>query len=327
MATTQKLALLEFEASVGEIFGKIEDLKKIAGDTPDAEFTAKITRLEDEANAMLKDIYGKLDYWQITQVARHIQRPLTLDYVSHIFSDFTEMHGDRNFADDGSTICGIATLEGRSVVVIGHQKGRSMDENIKRNFGMPNPEAYRKALRFMKMAEKFNKPIVTFVDTPGAYPGMGGEERGQAEAIARNLFEMSKLAVPVIACIIGEGGSGGALGIAVANRVLMMQYAIYSVISPESCASILWRDSSKKERAANALKNGAPDALKLGIIDVIVPEPLGGAHRNHALAAANLKKEIVTHLADLSKLSPQQLKDDRLNKFAKMGVINETATA
>ena len=268
----------------------------------------------------IKKIYDGLSYWQTTQVARHPQRPLFLDYVANIFTDFIELHGDRNFADDGSTVCGTAKLDGKSVIIVGQQKGRSMEENIKRNFGMPNPEAYRKAMRLMKMAEKFGKPIITFIDTPGAYPGMGGEERGQAEAIARNLMEMSVLRVPVIACIIGEGGSGGALGIGVANRVLMMQYAIYSVISPESCASILWRDSTKKVEAANSLKNGASDAKRLGIIDEIIPEPLGGAQRGHDEATRNLKAAILRHLADLTRMQPEALKDDRWHKFERMGV-------
>lgn len=320
MATPTNIMLLDFEAPIAELATKIDELKRIAGTPPDEEILEKVEKLDQDMQASIQRIYGSLNYWQTTQVARHPQRPLFLDYVTNIFTDFIELHGDRSFADDGSTVCGTAKLDGKSVILVGQQKGRSMEENIKRNFGMPNPEAYRKAMRLMKMAEKFGKPIITFIDTPGAYPGMGGEERGQAEAIARNLMEMSVLRVPVIACVIGEGGSGGALGIGVANRVLMMQYAIYSVISPESCASILWRDSGKKIEAANSLKNGAPDAKKLGIIDEIIPEPLGGAQRGHETAAANLKAGIIRHLAELNRMTPEELKDDRWHKFERMGV-------
>jgi acetyl-CoA carboxylase carboxyl transferase subunit alpha len=261
--------------------------------------------------------------WNRVQLARHPQRPYSLDYIQRIFTDFSEIHGDRAFGDDHAMISGFAYLEGRSVVVVGQQKGKDTKENILRNFGMSHPEGYRKAMRVMKIAEKFRKPVIAFVDTPGAYPGLGAEERGQAEAIARNLLEMAKLKTPIIAAIIGEGGSGGALGIAVANKVLMMENSWYSVISPEGCAAILWNDREMVQQAAEVLKLTADDLLRLKIIDQIVPEPEGGAHLNHDLAAQNLKKALEKTLKPLLELSPAALEEQRCEKFRVMGAFQD----
>ena len=261
--------------------------------------------------------------WKRVQLARHPQRPFALDYIGKIFKDFTEIHGDRVFGDDQATLCGFAYMDDQPVVVIGQQKGRDTKENIKRNFGMPHPEGYRKAMRVMKMAEKFKKPVITFIDTPGAYPGLGAEERGQAEAIAKNLLEMAKLRIPVIAVVIGEGGSGGALGIGVANKVLMMENSIYSVISPEGCAAILWDDREMIQQASDVLRLTAPDLLSFKIIDDIVPEPEGGAHLNYDQAAQNLKKALEKNLKPLLELSPAALEAQRYDKFRAMGVFQE----
>lgn len=261
--------------------------------------------------------------WTKVQLARHPQRPFTLDYVQRIFTDFNEIHGDRAFGDDHAIVAGFAYLGDQPVFVIGQQKGRDTKENIKRNFGMPNPEGYRKALRIMKMAEKFKKPVITFIDTPGAYPGLGAEERGQSEAIARNLLEMAKLKTPVIAAVIGEGGSGGALGIGVANKVLMLENSVYSVISPEGCAAILWNNREMIQQASEVLRLTAQDLLSFKIVDDIVPEPEGGAHLNHDLAAVNLKKVLEKNLKVLAELSPKALEDQRYQKFRAMGVFQD----
>ena len=261
--------------------------------------------------------------WTKVQLARHPQRPFTLDYVQRIFTDFNEIHGDRAFGDDHAIVTGFAYLGERPVFIVGQQKGRDTKENIKRNFGMPNPEGYRKALRVMKMAEKFNKPVITFIDTPGAYPGLGAEERGQSEAIARNLLEMAKLKTPIVAAIIGEGGSGGALGIGVANKVLMMENSVYSVISPEGCAAILWNNREMIQQASEVLRLTAQDLLSFKIVDEIVTEPEGGAHLNHELAAVNLQKALEKNLAGLTGLSPKALEDQRYQKFRAMGVFQE----
>jgi len=261
--------------------------------------------------------------WKRVQLARHPQRPYSLDYIQRMFTDFTEIHGDRAFGDDLATVTGFAYLDGQPLMVVGQQKGRDTKENIKRNFGMPHPEGYRKALRVMKMAEKFKKPVVTFIDTPGAYPGLGAEERGQAEAIARNLLEMAKLRVPIIAVILGEGGSGGALGVGVANKVLMMENAWYSVISPEGCAAILWNDREKIQQASEVLKLTAPSLLEFKIVDGIVPEPEGGAQLDHDGAAKNLKRAILENLTPLLKLSPSALEAQRYEKFRAMGLFQE----
>ena len=261
--------------------------------------------------------------WTKVQLARHPQRPFTLDYVQRIFTDFHEIHGDRAFGDDNAIVTGFAYLGEQPVFVVGQQKGRDTKENIKRNFGMPNPEGYRKALRIMKMAEKFNKPVITFIDTPGAYPGLGAEERGQSEAIARNLLEMAKLKAPIVAVIIGEGGSGGALGIGVANKVLMLENSVYSVISPEGCAAILWNNREMIQQASEVLRLTAQDLLSFKIVDEIVPEPEGGAHLNHESAALNLKKALEKNLRGLMGLSPKALEDQRYQKFRAMGVFQE----
>lgn len=321
MGTPEKITPLDFEAPVVDMQKRVEELRALMNENPNEHIKEQVSLMEKSVQSITQDIYSSLNHWQITQVARHPQRPLAEDYIELIFDDFIEMHGDRSFRDDGAIISGTAKMDGKSIVIIAQQKGRSMEENIKRNFGMANPEGYRKALRVMKFAEKFNKPIITLIDTAGAFPGKGSEERGVAEAIARNLYEMSVLKVPVIACVIGEGGSGGALGIGVANRVLMMQYSIYSVISPESCASILWRDAEQKETAAKALKNSARDAVKFGIVDEIINEPIGGAHRNYEEAAANVKGAVAKHLAELLKLDSDKLIEQRREKFESMGII------
>lgn len=261
--------------------------------------------------------------WQKVQLARHPLRPFTLDYIRRIFTDFEEIHGDRAFADDPAIVAGFAFFGDQPVFILGQQKGRDTKENIVRNFGMPNPEGYRKALRVFKMAEKFNKPVITFIDTPGAYPGLGGEERGQSEAIARNLFEMAKLRVPIVAIVTGEGGSGGALGIGVANRILILENSVYSVISPEGCAAILWNDRARMQEAADAMKMTAPDLLELKIADEMIPEPEGGAHLNHDLAAQNLKKALEKNLKGLLTMSPSALEKQRYEKFRAMGVFQD----
>jgi len=264
------------------------------------------------------EIFASLSRWQTAQIARHINRPFTMDYLNLIFTEFVELHGDRNFGDDHAIVGGLARLEGEPVMVIGHQKGRDTKEKVFRNFGMPNPEGYRKALRLMEMAERFKLPIITFVDTPGAFPGIGAEERGQAEAIARNLREMSSLTVPIIVVITGEGGSGGALAIAVGDRILMLQYAVYAVISPEGCAAILWSDGTKGEQAAESLKLTAKDIKELEVIDEIVKEPLGGAHRDHKVMAETLKEALLRNLKELMKIPADKLLQERYDKFRKM---------
>lgn len=278
----------------------------------------QIQELQQRVQALQAQIPAAATAWQKTELARHPQRPYTLDYIERIFTDWSEIHGDRGFADDPAIVCGMARFHGQEILVVGHQKARDTKQKVYRNFGMPNPEGYRKALRAMKIAEKFGRPIFTFVDTPGAYPGLGAEERGQAEAIARNLREMARLRVPIITSITGEGGSGGALAIAVADRVLMMENAIYSVISPEGCASIMWRDASKKDLAAQALRITAADLSEMGCVDAIVPEPPGGAQENHEAAAALLDQALAQHLAELQKLPVADLVASRYNKFRNM---------
>lgn len=291
---------MEFEKPVVELEKKVQELAELAG--TNAELAGEVTKLEKKVDRMREVIFSNLSRWQTVQVARHIERPFTLDYVNLIFTDFTELHGDRLFGDDHAIVAGLAKLDGEPVVVIGHQKGRDTKEKVYRNFGMPNPEGYRKALRIMELAERFRLPIITFVDTPGAFPGIGAEERGQAEAIARNLREMAALTVPIIVVVTGEGGSGGALAIAVGDRVLMLQYSIYAVISPEGCAAILWSDGTKGEQAAEALKLTARDLKELEVIDEIVPEPLGGAHRDHETMARTLHDAIARQLKELKAI-------------------------
>jgi acetyl-CoA carboxylase carboxyl transferase subunit alpha len=315
-------AWLDFEKPVLELEQKIEELR---GQTAERGIDAdrELQDLERKADTLRREIYAGLTPYQRVQLARHPRRPYALDYIQAIFTDWDELHGDRAFADDPAVVAGPGMLDGRPVMVIGQQKGRDTRENLKRRFGMPNPEGYRKALRLMRLAERFHMPIVTLVDTPGAYPGLGAEERGQAEAIAVNLREMGRLRVPVVTAVIGEGGSGGALAIAVSNVVMMFENSVYSVISPEGCASILWRDGKKGALAAEALKLTARDLGQLGIVDGILPEPVGGAHRDPAGAAATLKDALIGHLDRLSGLGGDALVEDRLRKFRRMGVFTE----
>jgi len=312
--------VLEFEKPIVELENKIEEMKKYQNNL---DISDEIKSLEQKVLKLKKSIYSNLTRWQIVQLARHPERPYTLDYIYSITNDFVELHGDRLYKDDKAIVGGFASIDEHKVMIIGHQKGRDTKSNVYRNFGMPNPEGYRKALRLMKLAEKYNKPIITLVDTPGAFPGLEAEQNGQAEAIAKNLLEMSKLKVPVIVVIIGEGASGGALGIAVGDRILMLENTWYSVISPESCSSILWRSWEYKEQAAEALKLTPQDLLKQGIIDRIVPEPLGGAHKDATLMAATLKKVLIEELNKLCKIKPERLVLNRIEKFANIGVFEE----
>ena len=311
--------IFEFEKPLYELEDQIEKLKKSGVKNKSLNVDSEVKALEKKLAKLQKDIYAKLSSWEKTQVARHPERPYTLNYIDLLFTDFVELHGDRRFSDDEAIVGGFAKLDGLKVMVIGHQKGRDLKDNIKRNYGMANPEGYRKAMRLMFLAEKFKLPIITFVDTPGAYPGLGGEERGQAEAIAYNLEKMSSLRVPTITVVIGEGGSGGALGLAVTNIILMLENSIYSVISPEGCASILWKDATKANEAANAMGITADRLYKLGIIDEIIKEPLGGAHRNYEETAENVKNAILKNLKKLRKQSSETLANNRYKKFRKMG--------
>ena len=313
-------SVLEFEKPVIQLEQKIEEMRKYSDSLDIAD---EIKKLETQVEQLRLSIYSKLTRWQKVQLARHPDRPYTLDYIGMMMTDFVELHGDRGFRDDKAIVGGFGRLDGEPVMIIGHQKGRDTKSNLYRNFGMPSPEGYREALRLMKLAAKFDKPIITLLDTPGAYPGLEAEERGQAEAIARNLFEMARFPVPIIVAIIGEGASGGALGIGVGDRVLMMENTWYSVISPESCSSILWRSWDYKEQAAEALKLTAPDLLAQGIIDRIIPEPLGGAHRNPAQAAQILKDTLLDELKKLKKMKPDKRTEKRVEKFAKMGEWEE----
>lgn len=312
--------ILDFEKPIVELESKLEEMKKYS-DNLDIE--KEIIRIEGKVKQLKEELFKDLSRWQRVQLARHPDRPFTLDYILAMTDSFVELHGDRAFKDDKAIVGGLALLGEHKVVMIGHQKGRDTKSNLYRNFGMPNPEGYRKALRLMKLAEKFNKPVITLLDTPGAYPGLEAEERGQAEAIARNLFEMSRLKVPIIVVIIGEGASGGALGIGVGDRILMLENCWYSVISPESCSSILWRSWEYKEQAAEALKLTAPDLLEQKIIDRIVSEPMGGAHKNHKEAAEMLKNVLIEELNELIKVKPEKLITNRLEKFGAMGAFVE----
>ncbi len=313
---------MDFEKPIVELETQIKDLRSFA-DGQEMEVSDELRKLEEKAEKLRHEVYGKLTRWQRVLLARHPQRPYTSDYIERIFTGFQELHGDRSFRDDPAIMGGMAELAGQPVMVIGHQKGRETKENIHRNFGMPNPEGYRKALRLMEMAARFHRPIITFVDTPGAYPGLGAEERGQAEAIARNLREMALLPVPIVVVIAGEGGSGGALALAVGDRVLMLENSIYAVISPEGCASILWKDASKKEEAAEALRLSSHDLAELDVIDRIVPEPLGGAHRDPANMAARLTEILIEEIAQLSQKSADELVASRVEKFLRMGAYEE----
>ncbi|MEO8216033.1 MAG: acetyl-CoA carboxylase carboxyltransferase subunit alpha [Acidobacteriota bacterium] len=308
---------MQFEAPILQLRSRIDEL---SSSEDSIEHSAEISALQKQLTQISRDIYTNLSPWQTTMVARHAARPYTLDFVSGLFQEFEEVHGDRKFGEDRALVGGFARFEGRSCAVIGHQKGRDTKEKISRNFGMPRPEGYRKALRIMKLAEKFGMPVLTFIDTPGAYPGLGAEERGQAEAIAVNLREMAALRVPIISTITGEGGSGGALALGVGDRVFMLEYAVYSVISPEGCAAILWKDPSAAEEAAKAMKMTAQPLLALGVVDEIVPEPVGGAHTDPGAAAELLRPFLQRGLKEVTKLKPAQLREERYKKFRRMGV-------
>ncbi|MEZ5615766.1 MAG: acetyl-CoA carboxylase carboxyltransferase subunit alpha [Rhodocyclaceae bacterium] len=321
-----KTTFLEFEQPIAELEAKIEELRYVQDDSA-VDISEEIGRLEAKSQSLTKDIYAKLTPWQIAQVSRHPQRPYTLDYIQHIFTDFEELHGDRAFSDDRAIVGGLARFNGQSVMVIGHQKGRDTKEKIQRNFGMPRPEGYRKALRLMRLAEKFGIPVITFVDTPGAYPGIDAEERGQSEAIGRNLYAMAELKVPLIATVIGEGGSGGALAIAVGDVVMMLQYATYSVISPEGCASILWKSAEKAPEAAETMGITAARLKTLGLVDRVVNEPLGGAHRDYRAMAQALKKALQDALRQVSDLSPAELVEQRFERVLAYGKYKEQQPA
>jgi len=313
---------LDFEQPLLELETRIAELQAVDDAT---RVRDEIARLEDRLQRLRQRTYASLTAWQRTQLARHPKRPHTRDWCRLLLEDFVELHGDRVYGDDAAIVGGLGRFEGQSVVVIGHQKGRDTREKIARNFGMPHPEGYRKALRLMEMAEKFTKPVLTFIDTPGAYPGLAAEERGQAEAIARNLRRMAGLRTPLVAVVTGEGGSGGALAIGMGNRVLMLEYAVYSVISPEGCAAILWGDAAKAPDAAEIMRTTAPDLLRLGVIDAVVPEPVGGAHRDWEAAAARLRDALRTHLGELRGRAPTALADERYEKFRRMGAFEEAA--
>jgi acetyl-CoA carboxylase carboxyl transferase subunit alpha len=313
------LSFLDFEQPIAELEAKIDELKFVASDD-EVNVGEEIARLRAKSRALTTSIFSNLTAWQVAQLARHPQRPYTLDYAASIFEDFQELHGDRMYADDHAIVGGLARLDGRPVMLLGHQKGRDTKERVRRNYGMPKPEGYRKALRLMKLAERFRIPLITLIDTPGAYPGVGSEERNQSEAIARNLFEMAQLKVPVITAVIGEGGSGGALAIGVCDRLLMLQYAVYSVISPEGCASILWKSADKKEIAADAMGITAERLDKLGLVDEILREPLGGAHRDPQVMADDLAAALIRHLHEVDQWPEEQLLERRYARLRAQGV-------
>ena len=314
---------LEFEQPIAELEAKIDELKFVSSDA-EVNIGEEISRLRAKSRALTTSIFSNLTQWQIAQLARHPQRPYTLDYIGAVFTDFQELHGDRMYADDHAIVAGPARLDGQPVMIIGQQKGRDTKERVRRNYGMPKPEGYRKALRLMHMAERFQIPLITFIDTSGAYPGVGAEERGQSEAIARNLFEMAQLKVPIISIVIGEGGSGGALAIGVCDKLLMLQYSIYSVISPEGCAGILWRSADKKDLAAEAMGVSAERIAKLGVVDEVIKEPLGGAHRDPQVMADDVKAAIKRNLEGLQSLSTEELLIKRHEKLRNFGVFSET---
>lgn len=313
---------LDFEKPILELERKIEELKKFTSKEK-INLQSEIKKLEDKLEEVKREVFNNLSPWQRVQISRHPKRPYTLDYVRTIMSDFIELHGDRSFSNDRAIVCGLAKLNNFKIMIIGHQKGRDIKENLRRNFGSAHPEGYRKAIRVMKLAEKFDVPIFCFIDTPGAYPGIGAEERGQAEAIAYNLHEMAQIAVPIIIVVIGEGGSGGALGIGVGDKICVMENAYYSVISPEGCAAILWRDRTKAPEAAKVLKITADELLELGIIDEVIKEPLGGAHRNPEQAMKNVKASMIKNLKEVSALDKDEIVKARYEKFRKIGIFNE----
>ncbi|NOU21093.1 MAG: acetyl-CoA carboxylase carboxyl transferase subunit alpha [Methyloglobulus sp.] len=316
------LKFLDFEQPIAELEAKIQELRNVEFDN-DINISDALKQLEDRCQALTESIFSNLSDWQISQLSRHPGRPYTLDYIEHIFTDFHELHGDRTYADDPAIVCGMARLDGQPVMVIGHQKGRDTKQKIYRNFGMPRPEGYRKALRVMLMAERFRLPIICLIDTPGAYPGIGAEERGQSEAIARNLFEMARLKTPIICTVTGEGGSGGALAIGVGDRLIMLEYSTYSVISPEGCAAILWKSPDKSQLAAEAMGITSDRIRELGLLDEVVREPLGGAHRNCQLIAANLKDALIRHLTDLQQRTIDDLLAIRYQRLMGFGAFVE----
>jgi acetyl-CoA carboxylase carboxyl transferase subunit alpha len=317
------VAFLDFEQPIAELEAKIEELRHVTSDS-EVNIQEEISRLQAKSRQLTTSIFASLTPWQITQLARHPRRPYTLDYVAAICTEFSELHGDRMFADDQAIVGGLGRIDGRPVMIIGHQKGRDTKERVRRNYGMPKPEGYRKALRLMRLAERFGLPLVTLIDTQGAYPGVGAEERGQSEAIARNLFEMSVLSVPIVTVVTGEGGSGGALAIGVCDRLLMLQYSTYSVISPEGCASILWKSQDKKEAAAEALNMTADRLSKLGLLDEVIEEPLGGAHRDPTATSASLKAALLKHLDALESIPRDELRAARSRRIASFGVFSES---
>jgi acetyl-CoA carboxylase carboxyl transferase subunit alpha len=319
------VAFLDFEQPIAELEAKIEELRHVTSDS-EVNIQDEIARLQAKSRQLTTSIFASLTPWQITQLARHPHRPYTLDYVNAICSEFQELHGDRMFGDDLAIVGGLARIEGRPIMLIGHQKGRDTKERVRRNYGMPKPEGYRKALRLMRLAERFRLPLVTLIDTPGAYPGVGSEERGQSEAIARNLFEMSVLRIPIVSVVIGEGGSGGALAIGVCDRLLMLRYATYSVISPEGCASILWKSADKKETAAEAMGLTADRLDELGLIDEVLEEPLGGAHRDVPATCETLKRALIRHLDELEAIPIEQLREARNARIANFGVYSEATS-
>jgi acetyl-CoA carboxylase carboxyl transferase subunit alpha len=314
------LQFLDFEQPIAELEAKIEELRFL-GDDSELNIAEEIEKLREKSRTLTTSIFASLTPWQITQLARHPQRPYTLDYVPQVFTEFQELHGDRMYADDQAIVGGLARLSGQAVMLIGQQKGRDTKERVRRNYGMPKPEGYRKALRLMQTAERFGLPIITLIDTPGAYPGIGSEERNQSEAIARNLFEMSGFGVPIVSCVIGEGGSGGALAIGVCDRLLMMQYSVYSVISPEGCASILWKSAERREQAAEAMGITAESLSRLRLVDEVIPEPLGGAHRDPAVMAEALRTALTRHLTELSSLTAEELVRLRHARLRAFGVF------
>jgi acetyl-CoA carboxylase carboxyl transferase subunit alpha len=317
------LNFLDFEQPIAELEAKIDELRYL-GDDAEINIADEINRLRAKSRTLTRSIFANLTPWQVAQLARHPQRPYTLDYLPLVFTDFDELHGDRMYADDSAIVGGPARLDGRPVMLIGHQKGRDTKERVRRNYGMPKPEGYRKALRLMRLAERFGLPLVTLIDTPGAYPGIGSEERNQSEAIARNLFEMSQLRVPVVSCVIGEGGSGGALAIGVCDRLLMLQYSVYSVISPEGCASILWKSADKKELAAEAMGITAERLARQRLVDEVIGEPLGGAHRDPQAMAESLRKALSGALEALSAKPVEQLLEERARRLESFGAFRES---
>ncbi len=316
------LKFLDFEQPIAELEAKIEELRKVEFDN-DINISDTLKQLEEKSETLTASIFSDLSDWQISQLSRHPERPYTLDFIEHMFTDFHELHGDRAYADDQALVCGLAKLEGQPIVVIGHQKGRDTKEKIHRNFGMPRPEGYRKALRVMKMAERFGLPIICLIDTPGAYPGIGAEERGQSEAIARNLFEMSRLRTQVICVVIGEGGSGGALAIGVGDRLIMLEYSTYAVISPEGCASILWKSTEKSELAAEAMGITSDRVREEGFLDEVVREPVGGGHRDYQKVALSLREALIRHLDELKKIDMDDIVDERYQRIMRYGSFSE----